>query len=51
MQLVYMVEHIEILREIAKYQLNILNDAERIKLLGDNKENYQYADEQQKNRE
>ena len=29
-------ERFEILNDIAKYQLNILNDAEKIKLLGDN---------------
>ena len=38
----------EILSGIAKYQLNILNNAEKIKLLEDNRENYQYDDEQQK---
>ena len=32
-------ERFEILNGIAKYQLNILNNAEQIKLLGDNKEN------------
>lgn len=31
-------ERFEILSEIAKYQLNILNNAEKIKSLGDNKE-------------
>lgn len=31
-------ERFEILNEIAKYQLNILNNAEKIKLLGDSKE-------------
>jgi len=31
-------ERFEILSEIAKYQLNILNNAEKIKLLGDSKE-------------
>ena len=31
-------ERFEILTEIAKYQLNILNNAEKIKLLGDSKE-------------
>ena len=31
-------ERFEILSQIAKYQLNILNDAEKIKLLGDSKE-------------
>ncbi len=38
-------ERFEILSSIAKYQLNILNNAEKLKLLGDNKENYQYVDE------
>ena len=32
-------ERFEILNEIARYQLNILNNAEKIKLLGDNKNN------------
>ena len=32
-------ERFEILSQIAKYQLNILNNAEKIKLLGDKKEN------------
>lgn len=41
-------ERFEILSEIAKYQLNILNNAEKIKLLGNNKENSQYISEQQK---
>ena len=31
-------ERFEILSQIAKYQLNILNNAEKIKLLGDSKE-------------
>ena len=31
-------ERFEILNQIAKYQLNILNNAEKIKLLGDSKE-------------
>ena len=31
-------QRFEILSGIAKYQLNILNDAEKIKLLGDSKE-------------
>jgi hypothetical protein len=31
-------ERFEILSHIAKYQLNILNNAEKIKLLGDSKE-------------
>ena len=31
-------ERFEILSKIAKYQLNILNNAEKIKLLADNKE-------------
>ncbi len=32
-------ERFEILNEIAKYQLNILNNAEKIKLLGNSKDN------------
>ena len=31
-------ERFEMLSDIAKYQLNILNNAEKIKLLGDSKE-------------
>ncbi len=38
-------ERFEILSEIAEYQLNILNSAEKIKLLGSNKEDYQYTDD------
>ena len=30
-------ERFEVLSEIAKYQLNILNNAEKIKLLGESK--------------
>ena len=36
-------ERFEILSEIAKYQLNILNNAEKIKLLGDEKDNEEGA--------
>lgn len=41
-------ERFEILNEIAKYQLNILSNAEKIKSLGNNKEENQYDDEVQK---
>ena len=41
-------ERFEILSEIAKYQLNILSNAEKIKLLGNNNEENQYVDEQPK---
>ena len=34
----YLIKEFEILSQIAKYQLNILNNAEKIKLLGDRKE-------------
>jgi len=34
----YLIKEFEILSQIAKYQLNILNNAEKIKLLGNRKE-------------